>query len=517
MARLVGVDLPRNKRMEVALTYIYGIGPTRAKKILAATGISPDLRTDDLTDDDIKAINNAGNCVIIYNSAGRDIAGNPGVNQVKIDPAKLAKITNKNLLFSDTTGYNYVNKDQFNDNMHKDLTLHSAHDLWLIQNNLSVIEENVKNDNSLNDLDKALFTFLKFTDIFQYEYQNQDTSDHVFDDNGRDYLRSLACVLNHKYGKTAVCAGIALAYTKVLKELGVDCEFVEKPGDHAWVNIKIKDARGNERIIPIDPTWAVNAAENKNYTMRHVLLHFGLNPDFYEPDRISGNNHHGIPESERILDANGKAVTLSKDEVKTSYQKIQKKLYSKEIKMQKNTAVPAEMGELHFAIHPDIASRGLGFTGYILHLKKPDGSIEMKLIYADNGVDMSACTWDEIQDALNNKQGFIDDKNTDYRARKTYEELCDTSKNDELFARTDILDGNKAIAMSIATGTQFGSYTDVDSGGGVGAPVMRVNRVENTLIASLTPEQLTNMARQGEIPSRTNAEMQQREAEVMAM
>ena len=58
MARLVGVDLPRNKRMEVALTYIYGIGPTRAKKILAATGISPDLRTDNLTEEDIKNLRN---------------------------------------------------------------------------------------------------------------------------------------------------------------------------------------------------------------------------------------------------------------------------------------------------------------------------------------------------------------------------------------------------------------------------------------------------------------------------
>lgn len=58
MARLVGVDLPRNKRMEIALTYIYGIGPTRSKKILAATGISPDLRTDDLTEDDIKNLRN---------------------------------------------------------------------------------------------------------------------------------------------------------------------------------------------------------------------------------------------------------------------------------------------------------------------------------------------------------------------------------------------------------------------------------------------------------------------------
>ena len=50
MARLVGVDLPRDKRIEVALTYIYGIGRSRADEILTATGVSPDLRVKDLTD-----------------------------------------------------------------------------------------------------------------------------------------------------------------------------------------------------------------------------------------------------------------------------------------------------------------------------------------------------------------------------------------------------------------------------------------------------------------------------------
>jgi small subunit ribosomal protein S13 len=53
MARLAGVDLPREKRMEIALTYIYGVGRTRAKQALEATGISPDLRARDLSDDDI--------------------------------------------------------------------------------------------------------------------------------------------------------------------------------------------------------------------------------------------------------------------------------------------------------------------------------------------------------------------------------------------------------------------------------------------------------------------------------
>ena len=53
MARISGVDIPNQKRIEVVLTYIYGIGLTSAKKILAATGIDPDTRAKDLTDDDI--------------------------------------------------------------------------------------------------------------------------------------------------------------------------------------------------------------------------------------------------------------------------------------------------------------------------------------------------------------------------------------------------------------------------------------------------------------------------------
>jgi len=56
MARLMGVDLPRDKRMEIALTYIFGIGRTRALESLKATGISPDLRTKDLSDEEVLAL-----------------------------------------------------------------------------------------------------------------------------------------------------------------------------------------------------------------------------------------------------------------------------------------------------------------------------------------------------------------------------------------------------------------------------------------------------------------------------
>jgi small subunit ribosomal protein S13 len=53
MARLVGVDLPRDKRVEIALTYIYGMGRTRAQETLKATGVSPDMRVHDLGDDEL--------------------------------------------------------------------------------------------------------------------------------------------------------------------------------------------------------------------------------------------------------------------------------------------------------------------------------------------------------------------------------------------------------------------------------------------------------------------------------
>jgi small subunit ribosomal protein S13 len=56
VARLAGVDLPKNKRMEVALTYIYGIGVSRAKEILKNAGVSPDTKTDELADSEISAI-----------------------------------------------------------------------------------------------------------------------------------------------------------------------------------------------------------------------------------------------------------------------------------------------------------------------------------------------------------------------------------------------------------------------------------------------------------------------------
>ncbi|MFN4195454.1 MAG: 30S ribosomal protein S13 [Thermosynechococcus sp.] len=59
MARIAGVDLPRDKRIEIALTYIYGIGLTRSKEILAKTGVNPDTRTRDLTDADIAALRSA--------------------------------------------------------------------------------------------------------------------------------------------------------------------------------------------------------------------------------------------------------------------------------------------------------------------------------------------------------------------------------------------------------------------------------------------------------------------------
>ena len=59
MARISGIDLPREKRIEVALTYIYGIGPARAAKVLEVTNIDPDTRVKDLTEDQESALREA--------------------------------------------------------------------------------------------------------------------------------------------------------------------------------------------------------------------------------------------------------------------------------------------------------------------------------------------------------------------------------------------------------------------------------------------------------------------------
>ena len=56
MARISGVDLPREKRVEIVLTYIYGIGRTSSNRILSAAGVNPDTRVRDLTDEDVKKI-----------------------------------------------------------------------------------------------------------------------------------------------------------------------------------------------------------------------------------------------------------------------------------------------------------------------------------------------------------------------------------------------------------------------------------------------------------------------------
>ncbi len=59
MARIAGVDLPREKRVEIGLTYIYGIGLSRSKEILAKTGVNPDTRVKDLSDTDVTALRGA--------------------------------------------------------------------------------------------------------------------------------------------------------------------------------------------------------------------------------------------------------------------------------------------------------------------------------------------------------------------------------------------------------------------------------------------------------------------------
>ena len=76
MARIAGVDLPREKRIEVGLTYIYGIGLSRSQKILADAGVNPDVRVKDLTDDQEQAIRNAMDGYLVEGDLRREVALN---------------------------------------------------------------------------------------------------------------------------------------------------------------------------------------------------------------------------------------------------------------------------------------------------------------------------------------------------------------------------------------------------------------------------------------------------------
>ena len=76
MARIAGVDLPREKRVEIGLTYIYGIGLSSSQKILAEAGINPDTRVKDLTDEEVNAIRKAMDGYKIEGDLRREVALN---------------------------------------------------------------------------------------------------------------------------------------------------------------------------------------------------------------------------------------------------------------------------------------------------------------------------------------------------------------------------------------------------------------------------------------------------------
>jgi small subunit ribosomal protein S13 len=78
MARIAGIDLPREKRIEIALQYIYGVGPTTAAKLLAHTGVNPDTRVKDLPEDDEKKLRDAIDAlqVRVEGDLRREVQGN---------------------------------------------------------------------------------------------------------------------------------------------------------------------------------------------------------------------------------------------------------------------------------------------------------------------------------------------------------------------------------------------------------------------------------------------------------
>jgi small subunit ribosomal protein S13 len=73
MARIEGVDLPRDKRVEIALTYIYGVGRTTSQKLLASTGVSPDIRVRDMTEAQVQSLRDALSAYTVEGDLRREV------------------------------------------------------------------------------------------------------------------------------------------------------------------------------------------------------------------------------------------------------------------------------------------------------------------------------------------------------------------------------------------------------------------------------------------------------------
>jgi len=74
VARIAGVDIPRDKRVEISLTYVYGIGLTRARRILAKSGVSPDIRVKDLSDGDVQKLRGAAEAFTLEGDLRREVS-----------------------------------------------------------------------------------------------------------------------------------------------------------------------------------------------------------------------------------------------------------------------------------------------------------------------------------------------------------------------------------------------------------------------------------------------------------
>ena len=102
MARIAGTDLPREKRVEIGLTYIFGIGRTRSTEILKATGINPDTRVKDLTEDDIAKIRDfIDKNYRVEGDLRRDVALD--IKRLEKEPAELERVYNIGLADGDKT------------------------------------------------------------------------------------------------------------------------------------------------------------------------------------------------------------------------------------------------------------------------------------------------------------------------------------------------------------------------------------------------------------------------------
>ena len=328
----------------------------------------------DLNEDDVEQINKMSGCVI----------QTPSI--INLPPNLLAQIKDNGARrFSIYDCFNYKAKPKYTNP--KDIEMYAIYypnELGLIVNNIKKLTSRV--DPSWSATKKAMFCAVALAREIEYEHKYENQA-YRFDPNtGRNVIQSLRCI-NHGKG---VCVGYAFVYAAMLESLGVEVEY-QQNDKHAW-NV-FKDEKG--RRIPIDVTWISTNLMDPKASTNDAMFNFGCDKNFYSHPlhNIVGMDEDGTTDID-YLEMNA--------EFKKMFAEVNRALKTSEYVM-KMGGVPG--ASFMFTEYPEVPTDGYGFKAYVVNFEG-----KVTLFYAQDNVDLSKLTLDEVKTALDKNLGFVGDK-----------------------------------------------------------------------------------------------------------